>query len=211
MLYRLRQGCSWRALGIFAPYTTIYTRWKQWCDDGVWDEVLGLLAQSADGQLWSIDSSCVKAHKHATGGVGGAELQAIGNTRGGRNTKIHALVDGQARPVKLLLTTGNRHDIIAAPDLVEGQCSPWILADKAYDSDEFRELLNNSQIKACIPPKAGRKNPASYHSGYYKKRHTVENFFQRIKELRAVATRYEKLASRFLGLIKLAAITVWLA
>ena len=91
-----------------------------------------------------------------------------------------------------------------------GQSDRTILADKAYDSDAFRVLLRRLGLRACIPPKAGRKDPPSYHAGYYRKRHTVENFFQRIKEFRAIATRYEKLADRFLDLAILAAITVWL-
>jgi len=195
---------------MFAPFSTIYGRWKQWCELGVWDDILSILTSGAKGQLWAVDSTCSKVHKHGTEGKDGAQEQAIGKTRGGQNTKIHALVDGKARPLRLILTPGNRNDITTAPELVEGLCGRWILADKAYDSDAFRELLEAFGLKACIPPKAGRKDPATYHSGHYKKRHTVENFFQRIKEFRAIATRYEKLASRFLGLVTLAAITVWL-
>lgn len=168
------------------------------------------VSQKAAGKLWAIDSTCVKVHKHGTGGVGGPEKQGIGDTRGGRNTKVHALVDNKARPVRLLLTPGNRHDIIGAPSLVAGQTDRTILADKAYDTDNFRLLLQELGLRACIPPRAGRTEPASYHSGFYRKRHTVENFFQRIKELRAIATRYEKLAERFLDLVTLAALTVWL-
>ena len=210
LLYRLRQGCSWRALCIFAPFTTIYTRWKQWCEAGVWAAILERLASKGTGRLWAIDSTCIKVHKHGTGGPGGPENQGIGDTRGGRNTKVHALVDGKARPVRLLLTAGHRHDLISAPDLVAGQSDRTILADKAYDSDGFRKLLDELGLRACIPPKGNRVDPPSYHSGYYRKRHTVENFFQRIKEFRAIATRYEKLAERFLNLTTLAAITVWL-
>lgn len=152
----------------------------------------------------------MKLHKHGTGGVGGPEKQGIGDTRGGRNSKVHALVDGKARPLRLLLRPGNRNDIVAAPDLVEDQTDRTILADKAYDSDAFRGLLDSLGLRACIPAKGGRLNPPSHHAGYYRKRHTVENFFQRIKELRAIATRYEKLAERFLNLVTLAAITLWL-
>ena len=65
-------------------------------------------------------------------------------------------------------------------------------------------------LKSCIPPKANRNDPAAYHKGYYKHRHHVENFFGRIKEKRAIATRYEKLASRFMGFVSLASIYDWL-
>lgn len=210
LLFRLREGCSWRALSIFAPHTTIYTRWKQWCQQGVWDRLLRDLCASAKGQLWSIDSTCVKVHKHARGGGKTPEKQAIGNSRGGANTKIHALVDTHGRPLRLLLSTGNQHDILTAPELVEGCTQRTILADKAYDADGFRLLLKELDLRACIPPRSNRVDPPTYHKGYYKRRRQVENFFQRIKEKRAIATRYEKLAKRFESLLTLAAICEWL-
>ena len=210
LLFRLREGCCWRALSIFAPHTTIYTRWKQWCKEGLWERILESLSTSAQGQLWSIDSTSSKVHKHACGGGDSPENQAIGKSRGGANTKIHALVDTYGRAIRLIRTPGNRHDIVIAPDLVTDCTQRTILADKAYDSDDFRSLLEDLGLTACIPPKANRTDPASYHKGHYKRRHMVENFFQRIKEKRAIATRFEKLASRFLALVTMAAICDWL-
>ena len=75
------------------------------------------------------------------GGCGSPENQAVGRSRGGANTKIHALVDTRGRPLRLILSAGQRNDILAAPDLVAGQTRRTILADKAYDSDRFRGLL----------------------------------------------------------------------
>jgi transposase len=210
ILYRLREGCTWRALSIFAPHTTIYTRWKKWCESGVWDSILDALAQAARGKLWAIDSTCAKIHKHGFGSPQGADVEGIGRSKGGANTKIHALVDARGRAVRVLLGPGNRHDSITAPDLVAGQDSRTILPDKAYGSAAFRNLLGSLGLQACIPPKANETNPANYNKHFYKKRHHVENFFQRIKESRAIATRFEKLGSRFLGLVKLAAICDWL-
>lgn len=210
ILYRLRQGCTWRALSIFAPYSTIYGRWKQWCDSGLWDKLLEQLTQGAKGKLWAIDSTCVKVHKHGMGGRQYIDNQCIGKTKGGQNTKIHALVDGKGRPLRLILSPGNRNDIIYAPKLVEGQTDRHILADKAYDCDEFRDLLKQLGLTACIPPRENRKNPATFHKGHYKRRHKVENAFQRLKELRAIATRYEKKAARFIALTTLATITIWI-
>lgn len=210
LLFRLREGCSWRALSIFAPHTTIYTRWRQWCEQGIWERILKSLSSAAKGQLWSIDSTSSKVHKHAMGGPGDAEMQAIGRSRGGANTKIHALVDTRGRALRLILTAGQRNDILAAPDLVADHTQRTILADKAYDSDQFRLLLESLDLKACIPPTANRSAPSAYHKGHYKRRHQVENFFQRLKEKRALAMRFEKLASRFLCLVTLAAICDWL-
>ena len=120
-------------------------------------------------------------------------------------------MDGKGRPLRLILTEGQRNDIVAAPDLVAGWTGRRILADKAYDTDPFRELLETLGLESCIPPKANRTELATYHKGYYKHRHHVENFFGRIKEKRAIATRYEKLVSRFLSLVTLGAILDWLS
>ena len=210
LLYRLRQSCTWRALNMFAPFTTIYGRWKEWCESGVWDRILAHFAGDASGLLWAIDSSCAKVHKHAFGGTGGPEKQGIGQTRGGANSKIHALVDAKARPVRLLLSPGNRSDIIYAPDLVEDVYDRTILADKAYDSDEFRALLAAFGLGCCIPPKSNRVDPPPYNRIQYKKRHRVENCFQRLKEYRAIAMRLEKLGSRYMGFVTLVSILIWL-
>ena len=63
------------------------------CENGIWAKVLSKLAQAKKGKLWSIDGSCIKVHKHGFGGAGGADSQLIGKTKGGWNTKVHALVD----------------------------------------------------------------------------------------------------------------------
>ena len=137
---------------------------------------------------------------------GSPENQAIGRSRGGANTKIHALVDTRERPLRLILSAGQ----LVAPDLVAGQTRLTILADKAYDSDLFRRLLESLDLKACIPPATNRTNLPAYHEGHYKRRHQVENFFQRLKEKHALAMRYENLSSRFLNLVTLVAICDWL-
>ena len=180
---------------------------------GIWNEIHAQIATAPNaltGKLWGIDSTSVKVHKHAFGGPGGADDQLIGKSRGGANTKIHALVDGNGRMLRLIGTSGNRHDLVGAFGLVDGFSDATILADKAYDSDEFREFLNECGLKACIPPKSNRTTQIRYHKGHYKHRHHVENFFQRIKEKRAIATRYEKLATRFFNLVTLASICDWL-
>jgi len=119
------------------------------------------------------------------------------------------MVDAKGRPMKLLLSAGNRHDSLFAQDLVAGEEKRIILADKTYDTNAFRDFLAENGLTACIPPKADRKDPPSYDKEQYKLRHHVENCFQRLKEFRATATRYEKLDSRFLNLVTLAAILCW--
>jgi len=211
ILYRLRQGCSWRTLCIFGNWRTIYGHWRRWVDMGIWDKMLRSLSSKAKGTLWSIDSTSCKVHKHGHGGPESIDNQDIGKSRGGPNTKIHAVVDTGHRIVDLFLSPGNRNDSIFAEmlcdDVPEGIT---ILADKAYDSDDFIAFLEERNIGHCIPSKANRKNPRPLNSRRYKKRHRVENAFQRLKEFRAIATRYEKLSETFLGLATLGAILSWI-
>ncbi len=85
------------------------------------------------------------------------------------------------------------------------------LADKAYDAlARVLNLLESQGIKAVIPPKANRKDQREYDEEMYKWRHLIENFFQKLKQYRAIATRYDKTASAFLGGIHLAATIITL-
>ena len=84
------------------------------------------------------------------------------------------------------------------------------LADKAYDAAErVLDLLKNAGVRAVIPPKSNRKEPREYDEEMYKARHLIENFFAKLKQYRAIATRYDKRASTFLRGIHLAAAIIW--
>ncbi len=85
-----------------------------------------------------------------------------------------------------------------------------MVADKGYDSKALRDRIWDAGSCPCIPNLKNRKNPSRWHRGFYKLRHRVENFFQRIKRLRRVGTRYEKLSLHFLSFVQLAAILDWL-
>lgn len=139
--------------------------------------------------------------------------QAIGRSRGGLTTKIHAAVDEKGRPVRLLLSKGNLNDITLAPQLVDGLtlASCFILADKGYDSSDFIQLIERSGGSAVIPPRSNARDPRGYDKEMYKCRNLVERFFNRMKQFRRFATRYEKTAKSFLALVHFAAVFVWLA
>lgn len=86
-----------------------------------------------------------------------------------------------------------------------------LLADKAYDADErVRQRLQDKDCDVVIPSKANRKQPYPYDEHLYQARHLIENFFARLKQYRAIATRYDKTARNFLGAIYLAASVIWL-
>jgi transposase len=95
--------------------------------------------------------------------------------------------------------------------LIEDTPAEALLADKAYDADErVRQRLEEQGCEAVIPSKENRKDPYPYDKELYKARHLIENFFAKLKQYRAIATRYDKTACNFLGAIYLAAIVIWL-
>ena len=113
--------------------------------------------------------------------------------------------------MSLLLTPGPASDLTGFDALAETISADVLIADKGYDADKrVRAVLAAAGKTAVIPPRRNRKRPASYDKELYKKRHRIENFFSRLKDFRAIATRYEKSARNFLAGIYLAAAIIWL-
>src|SRR6516225_9644279 len=140
----------------------------------------------------------------------GEQKQAVGRSRGGRNTKIHALADTKGRLIAILLTGGEAHDCPVAKRLIRRAKPPKrMLGDKAYDSTELREELNERGTKPIIPNKSNRKQPFSFSKRLYKLRWRIESAFNRLKDFRRIATRYDRLARIYLASVCLAAALVW--
>ena len=140
----------------------------------------------------------------------GAFNNAIGRSRGGQTTKIHALTDEIGRPRALLITAGNVHDLEGARGLLTmGHQPKRLLADRAYDARSLRDVLAARQINAVIPPNPTRKHPHRYDKTAYKGRNVIERMFCRLKDFRRIATRYDKRADIFLSTILLAAVLTW--
>jgi transposase len=103
------------------------------------------------------------------------------------------------------------HDLEGADTLLNEMDAGSLLADKAYDADErVLERLEAIKCEAVIPPKSNRKTQRQYDKELYKARHLIENLFAKLKQYRAIATRYDKTAKNFLGAIHLAASVIWL-
>ena len=127
------------------------------------------------------------------------------------STKIHALTDALGNPLAFHLTSRQASDLDGADVLLEDLEAAALLADKGYDADErVIQRLERAGKEAVIPPKRNRREPREYDCERYKARHLIENFFARLKQYRAIATRYDKLAESFLGAIYLAATVIWL-
>lgn len=158
---------------------------------------------------------------------------AIGRSRGGVTTKSHALVDGQGRPLVVLVGAGQAGDSPMLPVLLDelrvdriGPGRPrtrpdTLRGDKAYSSRAHRAMLRSRGIQAVIPERAdqiaNRKRkgstggrPVSFDAADYKNRNVIERFFNRIKHWRGIATRYDKHAVVYRGGIVVAGILDWL-
>ena len=126
-------------------------------------------------------------------------------------TKIHATVDALGNPTGFHLTPGQSHDLEGADVLLKDTPGQIVIADKGYDAQArvVQPLLDKGK-RVVIPSRSTTKKPREYDRHLYKERHLVENFFARLKQYRAIATRYDKTARNFLGAIHLVASMVWL-
>ncbi len=112
--------------------------------------------------------------------------------------------------MRWLLTGGHAHDLTQAPALIAGFRVEQVIADKAFDSNAFLALVHASGAHAVIPPSSTRVRQHSYDRYAYRERHLIECLFNRLKQFRRIATRYEKLARNFLSMLSLATAYVWL-
>jgi len=139
----LRSGAPWRDLPErYGPRTTCYNRFVRWRKAGVWDRLMDAITAAHDGAIQMIDSTSVRAHQQAATAKRGGADHCLGRSRGGLTTKIQVVVDAQGLPIRLGLTTGQTHDGQIVDRLLDHLGARTIvLADKAYDADRIRELI----------------------------------------------------------------------
>ena len=150
-----------------------------------------------------LDATICKAQRFASGARGGDE-EALGRSRGGLTTKIHALVDGLGRPLCFLLTPGQAADCRHALALLEGLVVERLIGDRAYDTDELRNWCAEHGAEAVIPSKRNRKAPIPHDRQAYKHRHLIENLFGRIKDFTRIILRKDKTSRSYAGFVSLA-------
>ena len=120
-------------------------------------------------------------------------------------------MDALGNPVRFLLTQGQASEYTQADELIAGFSADYVLADKGYDSDEFVAAIKAGGGQAVIPPRSNRRRQRAYDKHIYKARNLVERFFQKIKNYRRIATRYERLGEHYASLLCLVATVIWLA
>ncbi len=135
----------------------------------------------------------------------------MGRSRGGLTTKIHALVDARGLPITLKLTEGQAHDGRSAEDMLGTvRVGTVLLADRAYDSNALRERLADRGAWGNIRAMPQRLDPPTFSKRLYRERNLVERFFNKLKQFRGVATRYDKRDDNYLASVKLASLRIWL-
>ena len=125
---------------------------------------------------------------------------------------MHAVTDALGRPIRMFLTAGNVSDYVGARALMASlPQAGWLLADRGYDANWFRNGLKDMGIEPCIPSRKSRKQKIPHDKTRYKLRHKIENMFGRLKDWRRIATRYDRCPELFLSAIALAAtVLFWL-
>ena len=119
-------------------------------------------------------------------------------------------VDGLGNPLRFTLTAGQKHDITQADQLIDGMDSEYVIADRGYDSDEFRESIAISGSVAVIPSRSNRKEPHTYDKYLHRERHLVECLIGKMKHYRRIFSRFDKLADRYLSFPQFVGSMIWL-
>lgn len=148
--------------------------------------------------------------------------EALGRSQGGFSTKIHLRTEGNGLPLTFLLTVGERHEAVMFERLMEqgavkraGAGRPRlrpqrVSGDKGYSSGKIRRYLRRRGIRITIPRKANERHRGEFNKVLYRQRNRVERCFNRLKQYRRIATRYEKQAENYLAMLTLASIMMWL-
>lgn len=170
------------------------------------------LKEGGDHEWHIVDATMVRAHRHAAGASkasGGQEKQGLGRSCGGFSSKVHVKVDALGLPLEFIVTPGQDSEITQADELIGEERCEFLLADRAYDSDELRQNLVNKGAEAVIPGRKNRKKAIIHDKEIYKERNIVERFFARIKEFRRIATRYDKTLTMFRGALVFVSVLLW--
>ena len=213
MIWIARSGSPWRDLpDYYDSWKSVYSRFRKWINNGLLDKIFRLLAMDAELSEVSLDASIVRAHQHSAGARKDGLPNEIGHSRGGPSTKIHAAVDAYGYPLYIMLSEGQRNDINYAVPVLEhiNLKGSSVLADRGYDSNKLIDYVYSRGGEPTIPSRKNAKFQRHCDWWLYKERHLVEKLFLKLKAYRRIATRYDKLASTYLGFIYIASILIWL-
>ena len=212
IVHALRNGGRWADCPreVYGPKKTLYNRFVRWAERGIGNgySARWRAAKTLPTGCSSIQpaSRFIAAPAAEKGGLGPWHRR----TKGGRNTKLHAVCDAKGRPLVLLLTPGNVHDCKVAQRCIEAMPpAAELVADKGYDSKALRDWLAERGTTAVIPPRKNRKVQYHYDKTVYRQRNIIERMFCRLKDWRRIATRFDRNIRNFIAAIALAAAVIW--
>lgn len=220
----LATGAPWRDLpDEFGNWSTVYKRFRQWCLNGTWERIWNKLINHLrrNGQLsfwlWSVDGSIVRAHQASVGGSRktstNARENALGKSRGGYSCKLHLVCDDNGIPIGVVVTAGQINEPTVFLSLMESlpislhreaNRPDAIAGDKAYVAGYIFDWLEQKDIGNVIPNRKNENKNPNFCKETYRHRNVVERLIGKMKQLRRIATRYEKTIESYLGMIHLA-------
>nr|WP_234338060.1 IS5 family transposase [Streptomyces sp. NRRL WC-3725] len=239
IVWKFRTGTAWRDVPErYGSWATLHTRFRRWAKDGTFERMLRAAQARADAAgdiewLVAVDSTIVRAHQHAAGAPKrGLRTPGLGRSRGGLTSKIHLACDALGRPLAFTVTGGNTNDCTQFTAVMEtirvprlGPGRPRIrpdhgVDDKGYSSKAIRTWLRRRNIRHTIPERSDQVRnrlrrgshggrPPAFDKQVYKRRNVVERCFNRLKQWRGIATRYDKTAESYQAAITLASLLMW--
>ncbi|MFF8709156.1 IS5 family transposase [Streptomyces albidoflavus] len=239
IVWKFRTGTAWRDVPErYGPWATLHTRFRRWAADGTFDRMLRAAQAKADAAgdiewLVSVDSTVVRAHQHGAGArKGGLGDPALGRSRGSLTSEIHLACDGRGRPLGFVVTGGNTNDCTRFTAVMEAIRVPRIgpgrprlrpdhvLGDKGYSSKAIRTWPRLRGIPHTIPERTDQVRnrarrgsrggrPPAFDRELYKHRNVVERCFNRLKQWRGIATRYDKTVQSYEAAVTLASLLMW--
>ena len=201
VIWVVKHGRYWSDIPIrYGNHDTIRKRFIRWSKKEIFRKVFySCTKMLGNNNIAAIDSTFAKAHRTACSLKSDGKPRQIGLTKGGRNTKIHMITNIEQKPIDFCLSPGHASDCKEGEKLIGKNIHriKKLLADKAYDTNNIRKMLDSQKVGACIPSKSNRKTKIPHDESLYKKRSGIEIMFGRIKDWRGIATRYCRCAHAF--------------
>ena len=210
----IRYGLQWKdAPKDYGPHKTFHNRFVRWSRAGIFNKIFRELARQPGVRDCLPDDRRHPSTGSPHGGESaekGAVSRCLGCTKGGLNSRLHAVGDETGKPGHLLLTAGHTSDYTGARCLLPSLSNTkHLIADHGYDADWFITARKKQGVTPCFPLRKHRTTRRRYNKTLYKQPHKIEIMFGRIKDWRRIALRYDRCAHTFFSAICLAATVIF--